>query len=87
MAADLISSGEAPPEAVGVGMFMERFVENLLVVASDGVVKAWLCERDSASASAVIESFMVYRDLAKMCYGCYDAVGCSRSASVCYCKQ
>lgn len=60
MAADLISSGVAPPEAVGVGMFMERLVEKLLLLVVDdvGEVKAWLLDRDSASASAVIESFM-----------------------------
>ncbi len=64
LAADLISSGVAPPEAVGVGMFIERFVwYRLLLVAAvvrSGEVKAWLVERDSASASAVIDSFMVY---------------------------
>ena len=52
----------APPEAVGVGMFMEMCVSYLLLGNTDddiGVVKAWLLGTDSASASAVIDSFMV----------------------------
>ena len=51
----------APPEAVGVGMFMEMCVSYLLGDTDDdtGAVKAWLFGTDSASASAVIDSFMV----------------------------
>jgi len=64
LAASWISSGVAPPDAVGVGMFMEMRVSYLpdAVGTTDdaGVVKAWLLGSDSASASAVIDSFMVY---------------------------
>mmetsp|Transcript_4268 Transcript_4268/g.5504 ORF Transcript_4268/g.5504 Transcript_4268/m.5504 type:complete len:90 (-) Transcript_4268:47-316(-) len=66
LAAAWISSGVAPPEAVGAGMFIEIRVSCLLLEVNDdsddsvgGGVKAWLLESDSASASAVIESFMV----------------------------
>mmetsp|Transcript_22826 Transcript_22826/g.34591 ORF Transcript_22826/g.34591 Transcript_22826/m.34591 type:complete len:90 (-) Transcript_22826:64-333(-) len=66
LAAAWISSGVAPPEAVGAGMFIEMSVSYLLLEVDDddsddtvGGVKAWLLESDSASASAVIESFMV----------------------------
>ena len=67
LAAAWISSGVAPPEAVGAGMFIEMRVSYLLLEVDDddsdddtgGGVKAWLLESDSASASAVIESFMV----------------------------
>ena len=66
LAAAWISSGVAPPEAVGAGMFIEIRVSCLLLEVDDdsddsgvGGVKAWLLESDSASASAVIESFMV----------------------------
>jgi len=68
LAAAWISSGVAPPEAVGAGMFIEIRVSCLLLEVDDddsdddavgGGVKAWLLESDRASASAVIESFMV----------------------------
>ena len=67
LAAAWISSGVAPPEAVGAGMFIEIRVSCLLLEVNDcsdddavgGGVKAWLLESDIASASDVIESFMV----------------------------
>ena len=73
-AAAWISSGVAPPEAVGAGMFIKIRVvsdddDDLLPETNDdfatGGVNAWLLDgSDSATASAVIDSFMVVnRDL------------------------